>query len=112
MAAFGLFYVRRAAAILAPQWLVLPICYTFLISRVSLSSKSCCRISRARSRTAAHGVMLTLAARCGSIMAKNDRYMGGGSTAFTGYALFGLVSSAYPLSSTVIDQLRDERLNP
>lgn len=68
--------------------------------------------SSAISNCGAGGVMLTLAARCGSIMAENDRYMGGGSTAFTGYALFGLVSSAYPLSSTVIDQLRDESLNP
>jgi hypothetical protein len=46
-------------------------------------------------------------------MAGNDRCTGGGSTAFTGYASFGAGSSAYLLSSTVvIDQLRDESLNP
>jgi hypothetical protein len=33
--------------------------------------------------------MLTLPASCGSIMAENDRCMGGGSTAFTGYACSG-----------------------
>jgi hypothetical protein len=38
--------------------------------------------------------------------------MHGGSTVFTGYALFGVGSSAYLLSSTAIDQLQNESLNP
>jgi hypothetical protein len=56
--------------------------------------------------------MLTLPASCGSSWLGTTDARAVAQRPFTGYASFGAGSSPYLLSSTVIDQLRDESLNP